>query len=141
MPAAYGPLIRGTIRGKDAIMSTRLILDLRRMAALCLLTLALLATGFAHRAPSAQDDALQSAWALSGGNWSGICGDATGDGQRTHVKCPACQLAGAAGLPPAPAAAHGVAPRLVAVLAAPAAEAPVRAVLDRAHGSRAPPLA
>lgn len=122
-------------------MSTRLIHGLCRMAAFCLLTLALLATGFAHRAPSAQDKALQSAWAMAGGNWSGICGDAGDDGAPAHVKCPACQLAGSADLPPAPASVQDTVPRLLAVLATPAPEAPVRPVLDPAHGSRAPPRA
>lgn len=122
-------------------MSTRLIHGLCRMAALCLLTLALLATGFAHRAPSAQDNALQSAWAMAGGNWSGICGDIGGDGAPAHVKCPACQLAGSADLPPAPAESHKAAPRLLVVLVVPAPEAPVHPVLDPAHGSRAPPRA
>lgn len=122
-------------------MSMRLIIALSRLAALCLLTLALVTTGLAHRAPSAQDDALQSAWMLAGGNWSGICGEATTDGQRSHVKCPACQITGGADLPPAPATMHRAAPRLLAVLAAPASEIPVRPVLDPAHGSRAPPRA
>ena len=120
-------------------MSMRLTLC--RIAALCLLTLALVATGFAHRAPSPQEPALQSAWLLSGGNWSGLCGEPGSDGQRSHVKCPACKLAGAADLPPAPAAAQGERPRLLAVLAPPAAEVPLRPVLDPAHGSRAPPRA
>lgn len=122
-------------------MSMRLIIGLSRLAALCLLTLALVTTGFAHRAPSAQDSALQSAWAMAGGNWSGICGEATGDGQRTHVKCPACQITGGADLPPAPAGVQKTAPRLLAVLAVPVSATPVRPVLDPAHGSRAPPRA
>lgn len=122
-------------------MSMRLFPDLRRLAALCLLALALAATGFAHRTPSAQEPALQSAWLMAGGNWSGFCGEPGSDGQRSHVKCPACQLTGAADLPTAPAMAQGGMPRLLAVLAPPAAEAPPRPVLDPAHGSRAPPLA
>ena len=120
-------------------MSMRLIIGLSRLAALCLLTLALVTTGFAHRAPSEQDNALQSAWAMAGGNWSGICGEATGDGQRTHVKCPACQITVGADLPPAPAGVQKAAPRLLAMLAVPVSATPVRPVLDPAHGSRAPP--
>lgn len=122
-------------------MSMRLTLGLRRMAALVLLALTLAATGFAHRPPSAQDTVLGSAWVMSGGNWSGICGEPGSDGQRSHVDCPACQLVGAAGLPPAPAEVRRDMPRLLALPAPPAAEAPPRPVLDPAHGSRAPPRA
>ncbi len=122
-------------------MSTRLTHALSRLALLGLLMLALVATGFAHRAPSQQDAALQTTWMMAGGSWAGICGDATLDGEPAHVKCPACQLTGAAGLPPPDTTVQDARLRLLTVLTAPQFDAPTRPVLDPARGSRAPPFA
>lgn len=122
-------------------MSIRLTLAIPRLALFGLLVLALVAAGLAHRAPSQQQAALQTTWMMAGGSWDGICGDVVPDGQPARVKCPACQLTGAAGLPPPSATVLDAGLRLLTVLTAPQAEAPPRPVLDPARGSRAPPFA
>ena len=71
---------------------------LHRVALLVALTVALVATGFAHRMPSAEDEALT--FALQNGVSLGdFCGDL---GKATHAgaECQACQITGAADLPP-----------------------------------------
>ena len=75
------------------------VLSLRQLMLLAVLTVALVATGFAHRLPSTDDTAL-AAYALAGGDIADLCGDLDGDGLPDHGDCPACQIAGSADLPP-----------------------------------------
>ena len=119
-------------------MTHRLTNCLTRLAAILLLTFALAATGFAHRAPSAQDVSLQIAQAMGG--MAGFCGQAPEGERPGHVKCPACQLTEAASLPPV-AKLPIAAPRVTEVLAPAVPKNPFFPVLDPSHGSRAPPLA
>lgn len=121
-------------------MSIRAILCSFRLALLSLTTLALLATGFAHRAPSSDEAVLQAAWAMAGGSWDGFCGD-PGMGATPHVKCPACQLTDAADLPPLAGLPQDAGLRLIASLAPLTASAPVLRNPGPALGSRAPPFA
>lgn len=119
-------------------MTYRLTHGLIRLAATLLLILALAATGFAHRAPSAQDATVQLAQAMGG--LSGFCGHVPTGDRPGHVKCPACQLTDTVALPP-PATLPGSAPRLLAAVATATVQNPFRPVLDPARASRAPPLA
>lgn len=80
------------------------ILRLHRMALFALVTLALVATGFAHRMPAPQDEAQDEAlvFALASGiSLADICGDDPGGAAHGSAECLACQIAGSADLPPA----------------------------------------
>ncbi|WP_146286887.1 hypothetical protein [Gemmobacter aquaticus] len=110
---------------------------LRQMLLLAVLTVALVATGFAHRAPAMDDVALQ-AYVRAGGD---LCGDADGDGLPDHGKCPACQIVGSADLPSISTSILDADLIVVATIAAPRESRAVRGVLDPALGMRAPPRA
>lgn len=75
---------------------------LLRMALLALVTLALVATGWGHRAPSSSDEAL-AFMAATGATPADFCGDIGGDPHRDPL-CQACQIAGGVDLPPLPGA-------------------------------------
>ena len=120
-------------------MMQRKIQLLCRMALLACLTLALVATGFAHRAPSSEDAAMQ-AYVLAGGAVTDLCGDADGDGMPDHGSCPACQITASADLPPPPALIRDAGLMLLAEITAPRASTLAARVHDPAHSSRAPPL-
>jgi hypothetical protein len=126
--------------GHLAVMMRDAVLSLRRLMLLAVLTVALVATGFAHRLPST-DDAALSAYALAGGDIAELCGDLDGDGLPDHGDCPACQIAGGADLPPASPTLRNADLAFVAQVVAPRESRAVRAVLDPARGLRAPPLA
>jgi hypothetical protein len=116
------------------------ILSLRRLMLLAALTVALVATGFAHRMPSSSDASL-SAYALAGGDIADLCGDLDGDGLPDHADCPACHIAGSADLPPTGHTLRDADLAFVAQVVAPRESRAVRSVLDPARGLRAPPLA
>ena len=80
-------------------MLVRVILSLHRAMLLATLFVALVATGFAHRMPTPQDEALAFALA-NGASLADICGDSGGDDHRGG-ECLACQISGSADLPPA----------------------------------------
>lgn len=104
------------------------------------LTLALVATGFAHRLPSSDQLALQS-YVLAGGNLGDLCGDADGDGLPDRSDCPACHIAGAMDLPAPVTTIRDADLVFVAEVVAPRESRAIRAVLDPARGLRAPPRA
>ncbi len=89
-------------------MTITAILRLHRAALFALVTLALVATGFAHRMPSVQDAAQEQAqvealaFALAtGASLADICGDDRGGASHGSADCLACQITGTADLPPA----------------------------------------
>lgn len=114
--------------------------NLRHAAILAVLTLALVATGFAHRMPTVQDALLQS-YVLAGGDLADLCADTDGDGLADHDDCPACHIAATADLPDAGLTFHDADIAFVAKVVAPRENRAVRVVLDPARGLRAPPLA
>ena len=116
------------------------VLSLRRLMLLAVLTVALVAPGFAHRVPSTSDASL-AAYMLAGGEIADLCGDLDGDGLPDHADCPACHIAGGADLPPAILTLRDADLAFVAQVTAPRESCAVRAVLDPARGLRAPPLA
>jgi hypothetical protein len=120
-------------------MTQRMFQHLCRMALLACLTLAIVATGFAHRPPSSADAAMQ-AYILAGGAVTDLCGDADGDGMPDHGPCPACQITASADLPPPLALVRDAGLVLLAEISAPRARPMAARALDPAHGSRAPPL-
>lgn len=113
---------------------------LQRLIIIAATTVALVATGFAHRAPSSDDAALE-AFVLAGGNMADACAGADGDRPSDRGDCPACHIAGGALLPPATPAVHDADLIFVAEVVAPRESRAVRSVLDAARGLRAPPLA
>lgn len=121
-------------------MLVNTILSLHRMVLLAVLALALVAPGFAHRAPGPQDEALAYAQQI-GISISDICGGEPGKAQHPGSDCAACRIAHAADLPPLTGA------RIDLELAADAAGVvprEVRAILHRsdpAHPPQGPPVA
>ena len=113
---------------------------LHRVLVLVALTVALTATGFAHRMPTADDEAL--AFAIANGvTLADLCaGDRDGDGQR-DVHCMACQIAGSADLPPATPGLIDLELAFVAQVVAPRESRAVAAVLDPSHAPQGPPVA
>jgi hypothetical protein len=114
--------------------------SLHRALLLIALTVALTATGFAHRMPTADDEAL--AFALANGvSLADLCaGDLDGDGSR-DPHCMACQIAGTADLPPVTPGLIDLELAFVARVIAPRESRAIARVLDPAHTPQAPPVA
>ena len=121
-------------------MQKILVHTLQRLILVATVTVALLATGFAHRVPLANDTALR-AFVLAGGDLADICADTDGDGHPDRGDCPACHIVTAADLPAADLTIHDANLAYVAKVVAPRESRAVRSVLDPALGMRAPPLA
>jgi hypothetical protein len=112
---------------------------LHRALLLCALTFALIATGFGHRMPAPQDEALAFALA-NGATLADFCGDSDGDGHPDQ-QCLACQMTATPGLP-------GAAPALIdmelarhAEVIAPRKSRALARVLDPANTPQGPPVA
>jgi hypothetical protein len=121
-------------------MRTQMLLQLHRLALLVTLTVALVATGFAHRVPAPQDEAV--AFALANGvPLADFCGDdLDGDGHRdTH--CAACQVSGTASLPAAVDSLIDLDLAFVAHVVAPRESRALARVLDSANTPQGPPAA
>lgn len=116
------------------------LVKLRYVAILVTLTLSLVATGFAHRIPTASDTLLQS-YLLAGGDLAELCADDNGDGMPDHGDCPVCHIAATADLPDAGLTVFDADLVFVAKVVAPRESRALRTVLDPARGMRAPPLA
>jgi hypothetical protein len=121
-------------------MMRHAVLSLQRLVLVAALTVALVATGFAHRLPGTNDASL-TAYVLAGGDTADLCGDLDGDGLPDHADCPACHIAGSADLPPTGQTLRDADLAFVATVVAPRESRAVRPVLDPARGLRAPPLA
>jgi hypothetical protein len=111
-----------------------------RLVLIFSLTVALVATGYGHRMPSANDSMID-AFILSGGSLADLCADTDGDGLPDHDDCPACHIVASADLPDAGLTIHDADLAFVAKVVAPRESRAVRVVLDSARGMRAPPLA
>lgn len=113
---------------------------IHRLFLIAALGVALIASALSPRAPDAEDAALH-AFVLAGGSMAELCADTDGDGLPDHDDCPACRLVAPAMVPqviPALGAADLV---VVSKVLAPRESRAVRAVLDPARGTRAPPIA
>jgi hypothetical protein len=121
-------------------MLGKVLLNLHRVALLAALAVALVAAGFAHRMPQAQDDAV--AYALANGlTLADLCvSDPDGDGHRS-APCAACQIAGSADLPPSTPGLIDLELAFVAQVIAPREGRAVATVLDPGHSPQAPPVA
>jgi hypothetical protein len=84
-------------------MSVRITKSLFRFAVLAVLTLALVATGAAHRMPKVSDlaaaDRALAFVAATGATAADICGDTGSASRHTDSLCQACQIAGSFFLP------------------------------------------
>lgn len=115
------------------------LIRVKGMVLLAVLTLALVATGFAHRLPSQQDSAVQ-AYLAAGGTLADLCADTNGNGDIGHPDCIACQIAST--LMPSSGTLTLRAADLVFVAAvvAPRESRALRHVPDPARSSQSPPL-
>jgi hypothetical protein len=121
-------------------MPVKALISLRQALLLIVVTIALTATGFAHRMPSQGDEAV--AYALANGLTVGdLCaGDLDGDGLH-DPHCPACQIAGSADLPPMSMTVIALALAFHAQVIAPRETRGGRRILDPGHSPQAPPVA
>lgn len=116
------------------------VTQLRRIGLLAALTLALVATGFAHRIPGA-DEQTVAAMAAAGATIHDICGELGQSGRHGDPLCQACQIAGGADLPPLSGAVQPAVLVRQAAVTAPRENRRVARVLDPARTPQGPPLA
>lgn len=113
------------------------LIRLHRLVLLACLAVALTATGFAHRVAGPQDEAMAFVLAM-GALPADFCGDGP-DGSPSGGSCLACQIAGAADLPPAAAALIDLDLAFVATVVAPRETRAAARVLDPGHSPQGPP--
>jgi hypothetical protein len=114
--------------------------QLHRMVLLAVLTVSLVATGFAHRLPGNEDQTL-AAIAAAGATVADICGQLGGSGPHAAPLCQACLITGCADLPPVAAKLLRHDLVLVAEVSAPRENLYVGRVLDPSRTPQGPPLA
>lgn len=118
----------------------RVLHALHRVALLVALTIALVATGFAHRMPDLQDEAL--AFALqNGASASDFCGEDPFEAAHGRSECQACQITGAADLPPMTGAQIDLELAFHAAVVAPREARALPQPTDPAHPPQGPPVA
>jgi hypothetical protein len=111
-----------------------------RTALLAVLTVALVATGWAHRVPAPSDEAVLAFLQATGATAADYCGEAGDRNLHGDPLCQACQISGAADLPPSTGAVHPV--EFVAILPPGPRPLPlIVRVLDLSHAPQAPPIA
>lgn len=110
-----------------------------RMALLALLTLALVATGWAHRMPDVSDEAL-AFLSATGATAADFCGD-VGGGAHADTLCQACQIAGQVCLPPVAGAVLPLDLRIGTASLRPYHGVVRARVLDLSHAPQGPPVA
>ena len=107
------------------------------LALVAMLTVALVATGFAHRMPSAA----QEAFVMAGGELADLCGDEDGSGAGALGDCFACHVTAAVILPDAALSIRDADLTFVAEVIAPRESRALRHLDDPTRASRGPPLA
>lgn len=121
-------------------MFGKAIIPLQRALLLLALTVALVATGFAHRLPSAADQSLAVVLA-NGATLDDLCADGGAGDQHQGPGCLACQIAGAADLPPASGGLHKLELVFLAAVIAPRESRAFSRVLNLSHAPQGPPTA
>ncbi len=121
-------------------MLGKAILTLHRALLLVALTVALVATGFAHRLPSTADQGLALALA-NGATLQDLCADGSADDQHQGPGCLACQIAGGADLPPALGDLQKLDLVFLAEVTAPRESRTSPRVLDLSNAPQGPPVA
>ena len=120
-------------------MRFRAILHFHRAVLFAVLAVALVATGFAHRMPTPQDEALAFALA-NGATLADFCGDEPGT-DRTAPHCLACQISGTADLPAVQRLQITLELTFVANTVAPRESRAIALATDPAHRPQGPPVA
>lgn len=115
-------------------------MQLHRMVLLAVLTLSLVATGFAHRAPGA-DDMAAAQMAVVGASTGDICGELGQARRHAGSLCQACQIVGGADLLLSSGAVLKADLVLLPATPAPRQNRRTARVLDLAQPPQAPPLA
>jgi hypothetical protein len=139
MPA--GPEVDGSGKLRHAFgMFGKAIMNLHRALLLAALTVALVATGFAHRLPSAADQSLALALA-NGATLDDLCADGKAGDQHQGPGCLACQIAGTADLPPLPGELQRLELVFLATVTAPRESRIALRVLDLSNAPQGPPTA
>ena len=109
-----------------------------RILLLALLTVALVATGWAHRMPEASGEAL-AFMAATGATPADFCGE-VGSGKHVDPLCQACQVAGGADLPPLVGTAVLQERNVSTGAKLPRGEVLLARVLDLSHAPQGPPV-
>lgn len=110
------------------------------MVLLAVLTLSLVATGFAHHLPGTDDQTL-AAMAAVGASAADICGDLGKTDHHADPLCQACHIVGGADLPAPAGAVLPAGLVLIAAVPAPRENRHVARVLDLSRTPQGPPLA
>ena len=119
----------------------RLLVSLHRVALVAAIAIALLATGFAHRMPTAAEDGAL-AYALQNGiSLNDLCGGDPGQSAHPGSECQACQITGAADLPPLTGVRIDVELAVQAAVVAPLEVRGAARTSDPAHRPQGPPVA
>ena len=121
-------------------MLAKAFTSLHRAFVLVALMVALTATGFAHRMPTAQDGALAFALA-NGASASDFCGGTVGGDRAGSLQCAACQITASADLPPLAGVSIPLELAFQARTVAPRESVARRSILDPGHSPQAPPVA
>lgn len=139
--AVPGPKIDGSGKLRHGLaMLGKAIKTLQRALLLVALTVAPVATGFAHRVPMAADQGLALALA-NGATLDDLCADAGAGDRHSGPGCLACRIAGAADLPPAQGDLRKLDLVAVAEVTAPRESRIVPPVLDPSNAPQGPPTA
>lgn len=109
-----------------------------RMALLAVLTVALVATGWGHRAAAPSSDQL-AFMAATGASVADLCGEQGPGDRHGDPLCQACQISGGADLPAPLAVLAKLDLSAAPVLLQPATEVFVARVLDLSHAPQGPP--
>lgn len=120
-------------------MWTQLVTGLHRLTIVLALAVALVATGFAHRAPAPQDEALAFALA-NGATLADFCADDLGTGPHGG-DCLACQITGSTDLPSSLGPLVALELAYQARIVAPRETRALVRVRDPAHAPQGPPAA
>lgn len=125
-------------------MFAKAVHTFHRALLLVALAVALTATGFAHRMPTAADGMQDSALAFALANGAGasdFCGSLPGSDRAGSLHCPACQITASADLPPVTGKLITLELAFHAQVIAPRKTVALRSILDPAHTSQGPPAA
>lgn len=113
---------------------------LHRVALLVAVSVALVATGYGHRMPTAQDQALVSALA-NGATLADFCGTNPDQGGGHEVPCLACQITASAHAPGLPSALIDLELAVAVQLIAPLDRHAILRPSDPANRPQGPPVA
>ncbi|MFN4194100.1 MAG: hypothetical protein ACK4FR_14305 [Tabrizicola sp.] len=121
-------------------MLAQILIRAHRVVLLVLLSVALVATGFAHRMPAPSDEALAFLIA-NGATPADFCADDLGGDTARDPHCLACQIAGAADLPSPVRTRLDLELAFHAAVIAPQDTRALTRARDPAHRPQGPPVA